>query len=394
MLYRFKRIISKKVKNFISNQISKINADIISTNFLIFDDIFPHPLSDWRQNEFLYYLKNIRETKIITGIHNSSLFKETKQHIEEFKLSNPFFKYSVTIFNEHDKYTAKLGYCLFYNNLKKVFPIFIENKIPFVFTLYPGGGFKMYDYDTDKNLSTYFSSSLFRHVIVNMPHVYDYIIQRFNIDISKVSLIYGAPLSLPEVIDSATHDDSIIRIVFSSHKYVQHGVDKGFDIFNKVAKYFEGNPNFEFTCIGGFSEKDLITSTKNINFISDVLPQKLSGEFAKYDIIISPNRSHVLHYGAFDGFPTGSVLHACNSGCMMMLTDDWNNATRLGLVDNESFIFIAANSEFVVNKLLELSKGKSRIKSIAYKGKGTLIKQLDLTNQMKKRITILKDNLK
>jgi hypothetical protein len=47
-----------------------------------------------------------------------------------------------------------------------------------------------------------------------------------------------------------------------------------------------------------------------------------------------------------------------------------------------------------VNKLLELSKGKSRIKSIAYKGKGTLIKQLDLTNQMKKRITILKDNLK
>jgi DNA replication protein DnaC len=69
MLYRFKRIISKKVKNFISNQISKINADIISTNFLIFDDIFPHPLSDWRQNEFLYYLKNIRETKIITVIH-------------------------------------------------------------------------------------------------------------------------------------------------------------------------------------------------------------------------------------------------------------------------------------------------------------------------------------
>ena len=392
MLSSFKRIISKKVKNLISNQVSKINADNISANFLIFDDIFPHPLSDWRQNEYLYYLNNIRETKIVTGIHNRNNFKEIKQHIEEFNLDNPFFKNSVLLFNEYDEYTAKLGYCLFYNNLKKVFPLFIKNNIPFVFTLYPGGGFKLYDYDTDKNLLKYFSSSLFRHVIVNMPHVYDYLIQRFNIDGSKVSLIYGAPLSLPEVIDSTKNDDSIIRIVFGSHKYVQHGIDKGFDIFNKVAKYFEGNPNFEFTCIGGFSEKDLITSTKNINFISDVLPEKLSSEFAKYDIIISPNRSHVLHYGAFDGFPTGSVLHACNSGCMMMLTDDWNNSTRLGLVDKESYIFIAANSEFVKNKLLEISK--SEIKAIARKGKESLLKQLDLNNQMISRMIIMNQYVK
>jgi hypothetical protein len=387
MLSSVKRIIPKKVRNLFSIQVSILAAENINASFLIFDDIFPNPLSDWRQNEYLFYLENIRESKIITGLHNRTISNERKRQIEDFISENTLDKNSVILFNEHDKFSAKLGYCLFFNNLKEIFPILVKNNIPFVFTLYPGGGFKLYDHDTEKNLSTYFSSTLFRHVIVNMPHVYDYLIQRFNIDRSRVSLIYGAPLSLPEIIDSSTDYDSVIRIVFSSHKYIQHGLDKGFDIFNKVAKYFEGNPNFEFTCIGGFSEKDLVTNTNNINFISNLLPEKLGSEFAKYDIIISPNRSHVLHYGAFDGFPTGSVLHACNSGCMMMLTDDWNNATPLGLVDNESYIFIAANSEFIISKLLEISK--SQIKPFARKGKEILLKQLDLNNQMKRRMTIL-----
>jgi hypothetical protein len=393
MLARFKRIIPKKIRKSISNQVSIIKSETISANFLIFDDIYPHPYSDWRHNEYIYYLQNIEGTKIVTGVNNKNIFKDRGNHFEEFKVRYPEYKNNVLLFNEFDKYKTKLGYCLFYNNLKNIFPVISKNNIPFVFTLYPGGGFRLYDYDTEKNLTTYFNSPLFKHVIVNMPHVYEYLLNRLNVDSRKVSLIYGAPLILPEIVDDCTKDDSKIRIVFSSHNYMQHGIDKGYDIFNQVAKYFENNPLFDFTCIGGFTEKDNIVTTNNINFIPNILPEQLGIEFSKYDIIISPNRSHVLHYGAFDGFPTGSVVHACNSGCLMMLTDDWNNASKLGLHDNESYIFIAANSEFVIKKLIEISE-KNVIKYIAKKGKETLLKQLDLSNQMTRRMTILNEYLK
>lgn len=360
----------------------------INTDLLIFDDIFPHPFSDWRMNEYLHYLNNIERTLIVTDISKQNIFKSRKHHFELFYKDNEHFKDKIIFYEDKLKIKAKLVYCMFYNNLIKIFKHIEQNKIPFFFTLYPGGGFNIYDDRVDKNLKMIFSSQYFKHVYVNMPFVYHYIIEKYQLEESKISLKYGAPLELSNF-NFDKIEDSKIRVVFCAHKYSKFGLDKGFDIFNRVAKKLENNNNFEFTCIGNFNKNDLVVSTENINFIEELLPENLFNIFGSQDVILSPNRSHILGYGAFDGFPTGAVLHACFCNCLMMITDDWNNAEYLNLKNGEDFILVPTNEAYIVEKLLYFLKNKDELKIIAKRAKLKLIDNLDLQNQLTNKFNII-----
>lgn len=360
----------------------------LDCDFLIFDDIFPNPFSDWRYNEYVYYLKNINNTLVIANNFYDSSNYFNKQWVSDFKLAYPEHSGKLMHVGLNNIFNSKLGYCLFYNNLVKVFPVFESMHIPFVFTLYPGGGFKMFDEKVEENLARFFSSKYFRHVIVNMPHVYEYITSKFKIDKDKCTYIYGAPLNLPTV-DFFPRKREVVKVVFSSHKYSSKGFDKGFDVFNKVAKHFENDNRISFAVVGGFCKDDLIVNCENIEFISELLPDKIAATFSKYDIILSPNRSHVLGCGSFDGFPTGSVLHAVNSGCMMMVTDEWDNAKTLNLIDGVDYLRISTDTYQIVKAIENILDGNVSVSHIAESGRNKLIHHIDLDNQMKKRLKII-----
>ena len=377
-----KRIIrnKKRLKSYLNKK--DVKADLI-----VFDDVFPNPLSDWRLNEFLYYLENIKNTVIVSG-YGSTKFNTKTSYSDYFNINYPQHKNKLIEFNIYHKYNAKLGYCLFYNNLKLAFTFFEKFNIPFVFTLYPGGGFRFYDSEIENTLERYFSSVLFKHVIVNMPHVYYYLIGKFNLNSSQITLIYGVPIELPPI-QKRVLTNGKIKVLFSSHKYTPYGIDKGFDIFNRVAKCLEKDGKFLFSVLGGFTEKDLVVQTNNIEFIPELINNVLSEEMQNYDIILSPNRSHILHLGAFDGFPTGSVMHAANSGCLMMITDDWDNSEAIGLIDNIDFIRISTNVSEIINKLKRLANDRAMLNFIANNGKNKINKLVDSSTQLNKRGIIL-----
>jgi hypothetical protein len=378
-----------KIKSFDSDNYHK-------SNLLILDDIFPNSLSDWRLNEFVHYLKVFENTHIYTGILNNNNIivpNDFDYHFEKFKTAYSKFESCVYKLTYNTNFKSNLGYCLFYNNLRYAYPIFEKNKIPFVFTLYPGGGFSLYNKDFDNALIKYLNSAYFRHVIVNMPNVYEYILDRYKISKDKISYIYGAPLNLPVNERCDEINSEKIRVVFSSHKYTQYGIDKGFDIFNLVAKRLEGDTRFSFTVIGGFSDHDLVEPTTNIEFKSHISSDALLIEFQKYDIIMSPNRSHISHIGAFDGFPTGTIMHAVNSGCLMMISDEMGNAPYLNLINNVDYVLISTNVESIVDSLIKLANSKHNIYKIARNGKLKIMQNLDLKNQMKKRIEIMENYL-
>lgn len=377
-----KRIIrnKKRLKSYLNKK--NVNADLI-----VFDDVFPNPLSDWRLNELLYYLENITNTVIVSGYGSTKLNTKTS-YSDYFNINYPQHKNKLIEFNIYHKYNAKLGYCLFYNNLKLAFTFFEKFNIPFVFTLYPGGGFRFYDNEIEKTLERYFSSVLFKHVIVNMPHVYQYLIGKFNLKPSQITLIYGVPIELP-TIQKRVLTNGKIKVLFSSHKYTPFGLDKGFDIFNRVAKCLEKDGRFSFSVLGGFTEKDLVVKTNNIVFIPELVNNALGEEMQNYDIILSPNRSHILHLGAFDGFPTGSVMHAANSGCLMMITDDWDNSEAIGLIDNIDFIRISTNVSEIINKLKLLANDRAMLNFIANNGKNKINKLIDSSTQLNRRGIIL-----
>jgi hypothetical protein len=227
-----------------------------------------------------------------------------------------------------------------------------------------------------------------------MPHVYDYILNKFKIDSNKITLIYGVPINLPVIdIDANNNIDNKINILFSSHKYSSHGVDKGFDVFIRVAKVFEKDSRFTFSVIGGFNKGDMVVNAQNVAFIPELTDNQLAEKMKNYDIILSPNRSHVLHHGAFDGFPTGSVLHAVNSGCLMMITDDWDNSNLLGLIDGLDFIRISCSVMEIKQKLEHLANEPNKMKQIALNGKLKLKTLIDTNTQLERRMSIISSYL-
>ena len=370
----------------------------ISANFIIIDDFFPNPLSDWRLREFDNYLDLIPDTKIlfIPRTSDSQYFTDkTKFDRDNYYLGKPEHRNKIIDIKRYTILKCNLAYCLFYHNLREAFPYFYRYKISFVFTLYPGGGFKIYNEEFDKELLNYLNSDLCSQVIVNMPFVYDYLTDRLNVNPNKITLIYGVPIVSPVIKKlEFTKKPEPLRVIFSSHKYMQFGLDKGFDIFNGVAKSLEDNLKFAFTVVGGFKEDDLLYSSKNIRFLDELDIEELQFEYSTHDVILSPNRSFVLGNGAFDGFPTGSVMHAGLNGCLMLITDDLDNSTKLDFKESHDYYRISCNVTEISNLLVNLEDDREKIRRVAISGREKLSQLLDLENQLMKRNEIIQRYIK
>ena len=71
----------------------------------------------------------------------------------------------------------KLAYCVFVNATTRALPFFERNKIPFVFTIYPGGGFSMTSAYSSERLKRIVSSRYFVKVFVHHSIIRDYLLR-------------------------------------------------------------------------------------------------------------------------------------------------------------------------------------------------------------------------
>jgi len=75
-------------------------------------------------------------------------------------------------------------------------PALEKNKIPFVFTLYPGGGFGFEEESSDAKLKKVLSSKYFKKVIVTQRATYEYLVRKNFCSKEKISFIFGLLNSL------------------------------------------------------------------------------------------------------------------------------------------------------------------------------------------------------
>ena len=114
-----------------------------------------------------------------------------------------------------------------------------RHNIPFVFTLYPGGGFFPYDTERDQVLKKIFHSPMFRKVIVTVNFTRDYLLEHKLCQSQHIAFILGGFSQLdhadikPRL--SYNTDKKTFDICFVAYKYTEKGVKKGFDIFIQVA---------------------------------------------------------------------------------------------------------------------------------------------------------------
>mgnify|MGYP003133212923 CR=1 FL=1 len=370
-------------------------------DLIIYDDIFPHPVSGFRFEEFTTLLKEFRDSKIvmdnISYNHINSSKTLHKDHIQQLIVRNPGIKSKCKLKKGLININTRLFYCLFLNNIFKNLVWIEKYKIPFVFTLYPGGGFQVNNSEIDRKLQRIFSSPYFQKVIVTQSYTQDYLIDNQLCEPDKILFIFGGVVPQYSINNPLINKEYYLMgkptfdVCFCAAKYTPLGEDKGYDVFIDYAKKLATEFDFvRFHIIGGFTEEDidLTNILDKTTFYGYQDFENLTVVYKKMDIIVSPNQPFVLRKGAFDGFPLGTVVEAVFNGVVALVTDNLNQNI---FEDGEELIIINNESEDIFQKTVTLIEKPSLLRNIAEKGRRAFLKVYSSDTQMSKRIELLKN---
>lgn len=390
-------------------------------DLIVFDDIFPHPQSGFRISEIGFLLKNIKNIKIISTNHSYRLLKDNnsnqKKYLADFIKKNSeiisgnrITTINLSNFNDFFKLrniNSSLFYCIFLKNIYVLLPKLEKFKIPFVFTLYPGGGFAFDNPESDLRLRKVLNSAYFRNVIVSQKTTYDYLIKNNFCPPEKIKYIFGC--AVPQNSISYDVHDKIyypqkkqLDICFCAGRYTKDGSDKGYPIFIEMMKYISERYSFTtFHVIGGYDTNviDITGYEDRIKFYGYRPFTDLAKIYSQMDIIVSPNQSNILAKGAFDGFPLGTLVEAALNGVMVMSCDPNNENYDLQkkayyFQPNKEIIIINPDVEDVIQKVEQLIQNSDSIKEIGIKGHDKFKKIYNDSYQMNKRVSIITENIK
>lgn len=364
-------------------------------DIVILDDTFPNLLSPFRIAEFNAYLKHFNNCLVFTTV--GGYLSRKKEYVAEFPdITNKIFKFDLNI-NIH----AKLTYVAFLHNIYKFLPFIEKNHLPFIFELYPGGGFCLNNADSDRKLMRIFASKYFRRVIVTQGITKDYLLKKNLCPRSKVSYIYGGPLRLDDLIKKVCPkkyypiDKNTFDICFVAHKNIPMGKDKGYDLFIEVARsLIPKYKNIMFHVVGNFDESDIDVKAlsgrikfyglQKIDFFQDF--------YSSMDIILSPNRPNTLAPGAFDAFLTGNCIEAGRCEVALMVTDELSINDHYS--NNEELVIIRPNSRYICSKIIKYYGNPSSLYKIANKARVKLNKQYSNEIQLCPRYDLLEKIIK
>jgi len=369
---------------------------------IILDDIFPHLLSGFRIAEFNYYLQHIENSAVYsTGaafkwIYEKRTFDEVK---EEYRSYYPA-SYPKVFFHNTPYLKAKLFYIVFIENAYNHLPLINKNKTAFIFTLYPGGGFRLNQERSDNMLKTVFANPYFKKVIVTTKVTLEYLINNNFCSRDKIEFVYGVvtPSGIYENAATAARrsilEKNSLDICFVSHKYTPQGKDKGYDTFIEVAKKLKLiHDNIHFHVIGSFNESDIdVDDIKDfISFYGTLKTHEFSEIYSKMDIILSPNSSFIMAPGAFDGFPTGACIEAGLNAVALFVTDDLKQ--NIVFEEDKEIVIIPRDVNAIVEKINYFYSHPDKLKALGENGKARIQASYNIDVQMNPRIVLIQKTL-
>lgn len=396
VLYKVKR---KILIFFRDNDFFFTYRGLNKVDLLIFDNIFPHPISGFRFEEFSVLLNEFDNSKILMtpdsypALNTSK--SEHKKHVKDFLVLFPALKEKLCFKKRHININTKLFYCVFIHNIYTNLRWLEKYKISFAFTLYPGGGFEIGDSISDMKLKEVFSSPQFKKVIVTQLYTRDYLLNNNLCTMNKIEYIYGCvvpQISTRKSIEEKKlffRDKATLDICFCAAKYMPKGLDKGYDVFIEMAISIASKYDFiRIHVIGGFDEHDIdvVFLGDKISFYGYQSFDNLASIYKNMDIIISPNKPFYLGKG-FDGFPLGTVIEAVFNGVVALVTDELKQNSVF--VNNEEIIIIESSAELIEKEIIKLINNPEKLYSLSRKGKEKFKEIFSKDFQMKPRVTLL-----
>lgn len=369
-----------------------INKEV---ELLILDDCYPLDLYAWRKGEYDALLKHFSNSCLLRcNTSVSYAYQLTSDKCLDRTSKKIFFMNDgVGVFlNDNIKLVSFLMYYGY-----KAYNIEEINK-DFVITLYPSGGFKLYDKESLCEIKKICMSPHFKHMIVTQKVMYRYVLNNKICPKEKVSFIFAGPSS-PVKSNKHRIINKVVNICFCSNVYGDRGWRKGYDIFVSVAKILnKKNKSLKFHVVGsGISEKTVNISDIKDNFIfyGNMHLKDLTIFFENIDIMIMPNRLHFFNDGSmdFDGFPLGCAAHGMMCGVPLFMTDplDLNDNYY---EDGNDFIKINNDPYDISKKIGFYIDNPIILNKIGQNGNNKTRKLFSYENQIVPRIKIYEEILK
>jgi glycosyltransferase involved in cell wall biosynthesis len=392
-IYKFKR----KLINFLLPTYYK---GFKKFDLIVFDDIYPHPVSGFRLEEINSYLEAFQKIKVIANPISYPIFNTDKslhqRHLDELLSKKHSFKKKIKTLDVLTNINSRLFYCIFLNNIYSNMDWIEKFKIPFVFTLYPGGGFELNNAKSDSMLKMVLSSKLFQKVIVTQEMTLNYLVEKAFCRRENIEFIFGCVVPQSSIFKKVEDKKyfpigkNTLDICFCGAKYMIEGKDKGYDLFIKTAhKVAERFDFVRFHVIGGFSEYDLNVSSINnkIKFYGYQEFGNLSAIYKEMDMIVSPNRPFLLSKGAFDGFPLGTVVEAVLNGVVALVSDELKQNSQFE--NKKEIVIVETTAESIEKEIIYLIENPLAMISISNDGKKKFSDVYSNESQVVPRVAVL-----
>ena len=370
---------------------------------VILDDIFPHLLSAFRIAEYNAYLAAYQNALVYSTAASFALIGEQRSFQEvvaEYVGCYPQFRGRARAIDERRSLQGQPAYFVFLQNARNFMSLLERYQMPFVFTLYPGGGFQLDQEDSDKTLERVCSLPNLHKVIVTQKITYEYLMHRQLLDPEKVEFIYGGVLPvgrLTERLPAKKHfrqDKDTFDICFVAYKYIPGAIDKGYDVFLAVAKLLANtHSDIRFHVVGPFDETDLDVSGLGgrLKFYGAQLTDFFPEFYSRMDIILSPNIPFLLQPGAFDGFPTGCCVEAALCGVAVFCTDPLHQ--NITFQEGEELVIIPRDATEISGIIDQYYHCPDDLYRLARCGQAAFQEVFALEAQMKPRLRILTECL-
>ena len=354
----------------------------------VYDDVFPNLLTAFRVAEFNAYLERwpaaiVSSTNWFPTASGRVGFRSA---LKEYRQVYPQF--SRRVVHRSRRVRATHAYCVFIHNAAEHVDRFERERLPFVFTLYPGGGLELTD-ECAKRIDRVVASPMFRGIIVTQDVTRRWLDEQGLVDPALTHFIWG--VVLPEVGHSERQwwpDKSSFDVAFVAHKYVGGGFDKGYDLFIHAARELAARePCARFHVVGNWSADDQPVDgiVDKLRFYGPLASRDLHRLYETVDVIVSPSRPFYQDK-RFDGYPLGAAVEAGLRGAVVIATDSLG---EVGPFAGDELIVVQPEADQIANSLSELASDPEGLRRIATTGQDAFRRIYSPQTQIAPRIRLL-----
>ena len=354
--------------------------------WVILDDFFPNLLTGFRVAEYNAYLQQFSGLRIL-----STLADFSQQHAAYRDAHGEHLARQVQPYDAGWLAGCRLAHINFLNNAVHFLPDLQQHQLPFVLTLYPGGGFALDDADSDAKLDKVLGSKLLQAIVVTLPLTLDYLqrfAERFGHVLPPVEQIRGVVVSpryfapeFPQHLAYYGEEKPTFDICFVAERYMPLAVDKGYPCFLEAMHALGDLPNLRIHVVGGgYADEEQALAAglgERVRFYGRLHTLELIQFYRGMDLIVAPNSPGKLQPGAFDGFPTGCCVEAALSGVALLASDPlglnpgYTHGQDILLLPSEPALASAGESAWpacIAQQVRALAAEPARLRALAQAG--------------------------